>query len=175
MHYKPKFVCAEDTCRRVFKHHFHESNEYFREESSNRWYWRKRLPICQSDWKYLSTEPEPGGSIIKSKGYSPPPDSFEPLDELRCSICKKPGKIVGSKFEAPPVKDEKAWKEIQRLLDDGEEFSSCPSVEGNLELLREGSRVFCRGNDGGRWAEERSRRVMEIKAAMVRGKVAGSN
>ena len=67
------------------------------------------------------------------------------------------------------MKDEKAWKEIQKLLDAREEFSSCPSVEGNLELLREGSRVFCRGNDGGRWAEERSRRVMEIKAAMVEG------
>jgi hypothetical protein len=69
----------------------------------------------------------------------------------RCPCCGGPGVRVGSNFRVPARKDEKGWKELERMVGQGvdmlAEFEFCPTVEMWEEMAREAGRIK-RGREG---------------------------
>ncbi|OCT52420.1 hypothetical protein CLCR_10346 [Cladophialophora carrionii] len=63
----------------------------------------------------------------------------------RCPGCGGSGVRVGSNFRVPARKDERAWKELERMVSQGvdmlAEFEFCPTVEVWEEMAREAERV----------------------------------
>jgi hypothetical protein len=69
----------------------------------------------------------------------------------RCPCCGGPGVRVGSNFRVPARKDEKGWKELERMVGQGvdmlAEFEFCPTVEMWEEMAGEAGRIT-RGREG---------------------------
>jgi len=91
------------------------------------------------------------------------PWMWTPLAELRCPGCGKPGRLVGSTFEAPPSKDSKRWKIVEQKLDGGESFLFCPSQAKHEELMAEGRRMMEKSAMTAEWETEKIRRIAALK------------
>lgn len=65
--------------------------------------------------------------------------------QKRCPSCRAKGVRVGSNFRVPGQKDEKAWKKLERMGDEGvdmqAEFECCATHEVWGEMAREAERV----------------------------------
>lgn len=85
----------------------------------------------------------------------------------RCPSCSELGVRVGSNFRAPSKGDDKAWAEIQRMIDDGgkdmtAEFEFCPTVEEWEEMKAEASRRKERMAKEEDWVREKKRRIAAL-------------
>lgn len=177
--FRPKYVCTE--CRRAYKMHVHPDNEYYCKEYSNRYYWRPKVDRGKVYDAYRKLRKERPADFAKFESffYGPPdyknfsreeidqfkeiyPWVWEPLEELRCPGCGKPGQPVGTAFRAPAADDTKAWQEIERLLSEGERFLPCPSVEEYEEMLIEGRRMMLREMQAEEWQKEKRRRIESL-------------
>lgn len=88
---------------------------------------------------------------------------WKPLRDLRCPKCGRPGQLVGTAFRAPPAHDKRGWEEVRRLLDHGEMFLPCPSVEEYEEMTAEGQRLRIREMQGVEWQREKMNRITLLK------------
>ncbi|KAJ9617241.1 hypothetical protein H2200_000962 [Cladophialophora chaetospira] len=69
--------------------------------------------------------------------------------QKRCPSCAGKGVRVGSNFQVPGRKNTKAWKEFEKMVDEGvdmqAEFEFCPSNEMWEEMAKEAERVRSKG------------------------------
>ncbi|KDQ60334.1 hypothetical protein JAAARDRAFT_77439 [Jaapia argillacea MUCL 33604] len=86
-----------------------------------------------------------------------------PLDRLRCPGCGKDGIPVGPTFKAPKMDDDKGWVQVRKMLDEGEEFSYCVTVEEENEAKLEAGRFLARQKNADRWEVEKRRRAEALK------------
>lgn len=71
--------------------------------------------------------------------------------------------MVGTTFRAPPAQDKRGWEELRRLLDEGERFMPCPSVEEYEEMTVEGRRRRIRAMQDAEWHREKTKRITILK------------
>jgi hypothetical protein len=109
------------TCRRLGRKHYNEPSSLSEEEYE---YLKARSPSMW--WKPIFEAPreldQPGTNMV------------------RCPSCGKSAIRVGSNFRIPKKKDEKAWKEIEKMIEKGEDmvamFSFCATVEQYEKMFK---------------------------------------
>jgi hypothetical protein len=94
---------------------------------------------------------------------------------IRCPSCGDRAVRVGSTFEIPPQKDDKSWRNIERMIQSGEDmvarFSSCATVEEHKDMVEEALRLRARGQGAESWNEEKQRRIAALGLSEQCGKV----
>jgi len=174
--FRPKYVCTD--CHRAYKMHVHPDNDYYCEQFSNRYYWRPKstYPKMLTLYRNLKKEDPEKAAKFELLMNGPPnlsmfsreeihqleeihPWIWKPLEDLRCPTCGKPGQLVGTTFRAPTANDRKGWQEVRRLLDQGERFLPCPSVEEYEEMTLEGQRLRIRAMQDEEWQREKTDRI----------------
>ena len=83
----------------------------------------------------------------------------------KCPQCGEKGIAVGGTFRPCAKDDDKGWERIREMLEDGERFSYCMSMEELEEVIKEGRRLKERVEDRDTWTEEKNRRIRELKEA----------
>lgn len=178
--FRPKYVCTE--CHRVYKMHIHPDNDYYYEQSSNQYFWRPKASYSKilHVYRNLNKEDPEKAAKLELLMNGPPnlsmfsreeidqlevvhPWIWKPLKDLRCPKCGKPGHLVGTTFRAPSGGDKRGWEEVKRLLDHGEKFLPCPSVEEYEEMTAEGQRLRIREMQGVEWQREKMNRITLLK------------
>jgi hypothetical protein len=103
--YKPKFLCIP--CRRVFKRTIRFEDSPPKYDPTGRW--------C---------------GVLDLTGL---PSKFHSLDTgMKCSECSLSAIYIGSTFRAPKQTDDKAWKRVEKMIEDGVEFIACVGEESRL-------------------------------------------
>lgn len=178
--FRPKYVCTE--CHRVYKMHIHADNDYYCEQPSNRYFWRPKASHSKMLHVYRNLnkeEPEKAARLELLMNRPPNLSMFsqeeidqlevvhpwiwKPLEDLRCPRCGRTGQLVGTTFRAPPAHDKRGWEEVRRLLDEGERFMPCPSVEEYEEMTVEGQRRRIRVMQDAEWQREKTSQIMMLK------------
>lgn len=178
--FRPKYVCTD--CHRVYKMHIHPDNDYYCEQPSNRYFWRPKASYSEMLHVYRNLNKEdPEKAARLELLMNVPPDLsmftreeidqlevvhpwiWKPLRDLRCPKCGRPGQLVGTAFRAPPAHDKRGWEEVRRLLDHGEKFLPCPSVEEYEEMTAEGQRLRIRAMQDVEWQREKMNRITLLK------------
>ena len=101
------------------------------------------------------------------------PATYDPkgVNRKRCSGCGEGVWLVGSNFRIPKKKDNKAWRRIEDMVENGEDmlakFSPCPTVVQHMEMVEEALRLRKRAAASAQWDEEKQRRIAGIKASLV--------
>lgn len=158
--------------------HVHPDNDYYCEQSSNQYFWRPKASYSKMLHVYrnLNKEDPEKAAKLELLMNGPPnlsmfsreeidqleevhPWIWKPLKDLRCPKCGKPGQLVGTTFRAPSGDDKRGWEEVRRLLDHGEKFLPCPSVEEYEEMTAEGQRLRIREMQGVEWQREKMNRI----------------
>ncbi|KAI0065270.1 hypothetical protein BV25DRAFT_156402 [Artomyces pyxidatus] len=184
---RPKYVCFD--CKRGFKHAFVEGNEYRISNYRTEWMtrpdrrriadvWEAYAAYHESHDKREKFRVEDVERAYRISGYKDKTvDGYEqtracspelwwtPLDG-RCPGCGKAGRSVGDTFRIPKVKDDKAWQNVKRMVNEGEAFSYCMTPDEENELIREVARVRDRAKGNENWAQEKRRRLEFLGLAM---------
>lgn len=82
-----------------------------------------------------------------------------------CPGCGKEGRPVGGTFRPCAKTDEKGWKQIEKMLEGGEDFSYCMTYAEQLEVIQEGRRLREKKKGEESWAIEKERRIAELQEA----------
>lgn len=81
----------------------------------------------------------------------------------RCPGCGKEGLKVGSNFRIPAKKDEKAWKRIEEMIENGNDlvakFSVCATSEIHEDMVDEALRLLGSADTIVSWEEEKKNRI----------------
>ena len=141
--YRPKFVCVP--CRRVFKPSMVEGNEYAAWDSENR-----------PGWWYTPTH---------ANGFkeTDPVACWTPLGNSRCPRCAADGIPVGGKFQAPKQDDEKGWRRVEALVEQGETFTYCMSREEEEGIMQDAKLEMKRVEGRESWKIEKQRRIEALR------------
>lgn len=178
---RPKYVCF--ACRRGFKPAFREGNEYRIERFGNQWEVRpecgRMAEMCRmkglklleggsaegrrieaaSYRRYLSDQKGEEAKEESEKMGIMRPELWWRMLQSRCPGCGAPGIAVGDTFRVPAGDDEKAWAAVRTMLDEGEKFSYCVTVDEEEELRLEATRVKDRERGKEDWGMEKRRRL----------------
>jgi len=82
---------------------------------------------------------------------------------VRCPSCGEGAMRVGSNFRIPKKTDEKGWKEVEEMIEKGEDmvakFSVCSTIEVHEEMAEEAQMRLAKKRTERPWLEEKRRRI----------------
>ena len=86
---------------------------------------------------------------------------------VRCPNCAESAVRVGSNFRIPKKKDEKGWREVEAIIERGDDmvakFSVCSTVEVHEEMVEEAQMRLAKGKTERPWLEEKRRRIEALR------------
>lgn len=122
-----------------------EGNEYAAWDSEDR-----------PGWWYT---PTPANGLKETD----PVACWTPLGNSRCPRCAADGILVGGKFQAPKQDDEKGWRRVEVLLEQGETFTYCMSREEEEEIMQDAKLEMKRVEGRESWQIEKQRRIEALR------------